>query len=207
MRADDAFIRDRTGAVDLVDGTSITVRPIVGSDKDALQEGLQRLSPESRFLRFFSDVARLSDKDLRYLTEIDYRDHFAWVAFHEPEHEEPEGVGVGRYVRLAEEPEVAEAAIAVVDAWQRKGVGTVILSLLAQTAMEHGIVVFRIYVLDDNAELVNRMEREHITVRHTDGVYEVDVALPLEQPSAAARSVLEHIARLGAEAEADSMDR
>jgi hypothetical protein len=54
-----------------------------------------------------SPVTQLSEDQLRHLTEIDYRDHMAWVALDPTEPEVP-GIGVARYMRLAAEPMVAE---------------------------------------------------------------------------------------------------
>ena len=197
MRADEPFIRSRTSDVTLPDGSAITVRPIAADDKAGLADGVASLSPRSRYLRFFNDVERLSDRDLRYLTEIDYVDHFAWVATTAGT-SEPSGVGVARYIRLGADDPVAEAAVAVIDPWQGRGVGGVLLSLLAQSAVDNGIRTFRTYVLAENSDLVERLRRERVETRRDGDMYEVDVALPLERPAASARRVLEHVARLDA---------
>ena len=59
--------------VTLRDGSQVLVRPIKPDDKQALVEGLDRLSSESRYRWFLRPVTRLSERELRYLTEIDYR--------------------------------------------------------------------------------------------------------------------------------------
>ena len=64
----------------LPDGAVLSLRPIRPDDGQMLAEGFRRLSPESRFLRFFSPLDHLSAAQLRYFTDIDYVDHFAWVA-------------------------------------------------------------------------------------------------------------------------------
>ncbi|MDH3499253.1 MAG: GNAT family N-acetyltransferase [Acidimicrobiia bacterium] len=197
MTIEDGFIQDRTGVVDLADGGRILVRPIVPADRAALQAGLERLSPRSRYLRFFSEVERLSARELEYLTDVDYKDHFAWVAMDaDGARETPDGVGVGRYIRLEPGSSVAEAAVAVVDAWQRRGVGRVLMALLAQSAVEHGINTLRAYVVAENAELVERLQRVSVEMTERDGLYELDVRLPLESPSVAADAVLQQIAGL-----------
>jgi hypothetical protein len=61
-----------------VDG--LTIRPIAATDRDALAESFERLSPESRYLRFFSAISQLSSAQLDYLTDVDHHDHEALVA-------------------------------------------------------------------------------------------------------------------------------
>jgi len=79
------------GAFDLADGRRIEVRQIGPEDRDALARGFERLGAESRYLRFFGPLDRLSDGQLTYLTHVDHHDHEALVAVDE---ETGEGVGV-----------------------------------------------------------------------------------------------------------------
>ena len=119
------------------------------SDKDALASGFARLSPESRYRRFFSSLDRLSATDLAYLTEVDHHDHEAVIAFDD----DGETVGVARYVR-GEEPDTAEVAVVVVDDWQGKGAGTALLERLTERASENGIERFVALVLQENSEAI-----------------------------------------------------
>jgi len=83
----------------LPDGAVLSLRPIRPDDGPMLAEGFRRLSPESRFLRFFSPLDHLSAAQLRYFTDIDYVDHFAWVATIATPNDPAMGVGVARYIR------------------------------------------------------------------------------------------------------------
>jgi GNAT superfamily N-acetyltransferase len=125
-------------AFELRDGTPVVVRPVFPEDRERLREGMHRLSAQSRYRRFAATVSDLTDEQLRYLTEIDHTNHMAWIALDPKVPGEP-GLGVARYVRLAEEPEVAEAAVVVADDVQGLGLGTILLSLLAVSALTHGI--------------------------------------------------------------------
>ena len=145
--ADDPFIEARTTCVTLEDGTEVTVRPIVSSDRERLQRGFERLSPESRYRRFFSPVNRLSEAMLRYLTEVDYIDHFAWVAEAEVTGE-LRGIGVARYVRTGVTS--AEAAVTVADDFQGRGLGSLLFDALVLQALANGIRCFEGEVLADN---------------------------------------------------------
>src|SRR3712207_2324700 len=101
------------------DGSGIVFRHIRPDDKGRLATALGRLSPESRHRRFLMPKPRFSSAELRYLTEIDGFDHVAIVAVLA---DDPESiVGVGRFVRLREEPDTAEAAIVVGDHFQGQG--------------------------------------------------------------------------------------
>jgi GNAT superfamily N-acetyltransferase len=76
---------------------------------------------------------------VRYLTEVDHHDHEAIVALDE---ESGEGIGVARYVRTRERPEVAEVAVTVVDDWQGRGLGTRLLEVVSARAREEDIRSF-----------------------------------------------------------------
>src|ERR1700736_6701242 len=111
MAADDAI--DEIVEGPLNDGTRVHFRPIRPDDKESLRRGIEAMSPESRYRRFFSPIDHLTDEQLTYLTEIDYQDHFAWIAFL-PDIEGSPGVGVARWIRAPEHPESTKAAVTVV---------------------------------------------------------------------------------------------
>lgn len=129
------------------DAADLEIRPISPADRAALQAGFDRLSRESRYRRFLAARRGLSKAELRYLTEVDHHDHEALVAF---DRRTGEGVGVARYVRSAEHPESAELAVAVVDDWQGRGVGSRLAGELAERAQQEGITVFTAVMLAEN---------------------------------------------------------
>jgi GNAT superfamily N-acetyltransferase len=163
--------------VTLRDGTAILVRPILPDDKDRLREGLARLSAQSRYRRFLRPLERLSDQQLRDLTEIDYADHMAWVAV-DPSRPDQPGIGVARYIRVPDQPTAAEAAVAVLDAYQNRGVGTILLGMLAGSAQEHGIRSFRGYVLAENTPMLDLLHGLGAKVTRQGPLLRVEVALP-----------------------------
>jgi GNAT superfamily N-acetyltransferase len=142
----------------LRDGRRVVLRHVRPDDAVEMRRGFDRLSPESRYRRFFGGVAHLSDAALHYLTRVDGHDHVAIVATCEsPDLKVEQGLGVARFVRLPDAPTVAEAAVTVVDDAQRMGLGRMLATTLATAARERGIHTFRAEVLADNGPMVALM--------------------------------------------------
>jgi GNAT superfamily N-acetyltransferase len=162
----------------LEDGTRIHFRPIRADDKQRLAAGFNALSPTSRYRRFFRHIDHLSESQLRYLTEVDGENHVAWLAVLPDFPGEP-GVGVGRWIRLSDDPAHAEAAVTVLDEYQHKGLGKALLYLLARSAIERGLAGFRAWVLGDNQPMFDLLKDMGALPGHwEEGVYEVTVPLP-----------------------------
>jgi GNAT superfamily N-acetyltransferase len=126
----------------------LRLRRIAPEDKDALVAGLGRLSDRSVYQRFLSPKPRLSSSELRYLTEVDFVDHYALVAVLA---RRPDVlVAVGRWVRDHERPWEADVAIVVADDLQGRGVGRTLGSRLADAAVERGIRRFTATMLAEN---------------------------------------------------------
>lgn len=138
----------------LIKGSWFHVRPITAADKAALQDAFNRMSPQSRYRRFCYSKTSLSAEELRFFTEIDGVDHCAIGAFELSGYgAEGDLAGIVRYIRLAEECEVAEAAVVVMDDFQTRGLARLLLSRLAFTALRNRLRSFRFYFLADNARM------------------------------------------------------
>jgi GNAT superfamily N-acetyltransferase len=164
--------------LELRDGTRVLLRQIRPEDRGRLADGLRRLSPASRYLRFHRVIDHLTDEQLDELTRIDHVDHEAIVAL-DLGHPEQPGIGVARYIREPYEPEVAEAAVTVADEYQGKGAGTLLLGALSLRARENGVREFRNYVLDGNAGMLEVFDHLGATRElETSGMWRVDLPLP-----------------------------
>jgi GNAT superfamily N-acetyltransferase len=158
----------------LPDGTQILIRPIRPDDKALLEQGLHNLSETSVQRRFLTPKPRFSRAELRYLTEVDGRNHVALVA------ERPNApvralIGVARYVRLPDDPEAAEVAVVVADPWQGRGIGTLLVDELAPRARARGVRRFTATMAGDNRpahRLFQKLAR-HAEERHHGAVTEV----------------------------------
>lgn len=162
----------------LRDGEEVVIRPLLYGDRFELAAGYAGLSPASRESRFFEAPDELEHDDLEYLTNIDYRDHYACAALL-PGRPVPNGVGVARYVREPGDPTVAEVAVTVVDAHQRRGIGSLLAHALGERAVEVGVRTFVSYVQWDNTVAIELLAAEGARVRPSEpGVARIEVDLP-----------------------------
>lgn len=141
---------------ELDDGSPFVIRPIRSTDGPSLDAAFARMSPRSRYLRFFSVRERLGDDLLEMLTDIDHDQHRAWVVADPTVPSEVDGsdeglgIAVARLINVAGEPGVAEAALVVADDYQRRGFGRLLLELLIGTARDTGIEFIRFETLYEN---------------------------------------------------------
>jgi len=126
---------------------------------------------------------------LRYLTDIDHRDHEAMTA---PDEETGEGVGVARYVRDRERPHMAEVAVTVIDDWQARGVGTLLLEMPSGRARAKGITTFTALMLATNREMMELFEQldPMRIVDQAIGTVEIDVSIAPTGVAPALRKLL-----------------
>jgi GNAT superfamily N-acetyltransferase len=152
----------------LPDGAPVLIRPIRADDKRLLSEGLERLSEESVQRRFLTPKRTFSRTELRYLTEVNGVDHVALVA-EDPTDPALGLIAVGRFVRLAEDPDAAEVAIVVADNWQGRALGSLLGGHLAHAARNRGIKLFTATMAAHNvpahrlmAKLTHHLEQHHV---------------------------------------------
>ena len=163
--------------VALRDGSHVRIRQGRRSDGELLLRGFQRLSPESRYRRFLTPMPRLPGATVRRLTDVDHHDHEAMVALDEAG---TEALGVARYVRDPERPDTAEVAVTVVDGWQGRGLGTLLLEGISARARDEGVRTFTAMMLTRNQEMMDLFQ--HLgPVRIVDqeaGTVEIEVPIP-----------------------------
>jgi len=140
----------------LPDGSEVLLRPLEPEDGDLLLDIFAELGPLSRERRFLTPKHTLTGSDLRQLTAVDHHDHEAIVALSTVD---CRPVGVARFVRSAAAPDTADVAVVVVDAWQARGLGTVLASSLLGRARELGVGRFSLLMARDNEAAVKLMHR------------------------------------------------
>lgn len=181
------FTSDYVERVSLRDGTPVVLRLVCPEDKPILEQGFNGWSAESRYARFLGTKAALSEDELRYLTEIDHELHFAIGAVREAGDGagNPVGLGIARFIRLPDQHATAEAAVAVADAAQGKGLGKLLFLRLCAAAAERGIERFRCEVLGSNtsmAALIATISPDR-TVHVGGGVMSIEMVLPNVTPT------------------------
>jgi GNAT superfamily N-acetyltransferase len=140
---------------ELDDGTPFVIRPLRPTDGPGLEAAFAQMSPRSRYLRFFTVRERLGEELVHSLTDIDHDRHRAWVvadptAPSDVGTEEGRGFAVARLIVVEDEPKVAEASLAVMDDYQGRGFGRLLLELLIGTAQDVGIEFIRFETLYEN---------------------------------------------------------
>jgi ribosomal protein S18 acetylase RimI-like enzyme len=185
MAAERFFTLDYVEHAVLPDGTPVRLRLIRPEDKERLREGFNRLSAESRYARFLAPKTSLSDDELRYLCEVDHENHLAITAVEDAAPPaEPAGLGIARFIRLAD-PTTAEAAIAVADQAQHRGLGKLLFLRLVAAAAERGVERFRCEVLGSNTGMAGLLAQisPDRTIEVGGGVMSIEIALPNVTPT------------------------
>jgi acetyl coenzyme A synthetase (ADP forming)-like protein len=153
----------------LRDGSSVLIRAIRPDDKESLRRHFSALGPESRYFRFFTFKNALTDEELRYFTEPDFRRHVGLVAVR-LEHGQEQILGVARYTPsqgVPDDPRRSEFAVAVADSWQGRGLGTTLLEHLAKVAVRNGVREFEGDVLGHNTRMVDMLKATGFALQRT----------------------------------------
>ena len=162
---------------ELKDGSKVTIRPIRPEDAPLLQAGFSRLSPESIYLRFLETFNALTDKQAREFSTVDYHQRMALVA-EIIEDGQKSLIGVARYAMV--EPGVAESAIVVIDEYQSRGLGTILLDRLVKYARTQGVQAFLATVHFTNARIMRFIKRSGLPTEKKmlePGVWEIRVSI------------------------------
>ena len=161
--------------VRLRDGSAVLIRPVRPADDGLLADGFARLSDRSRRMRFLGPKEALSAAELRYFTDVDHHNHEALGAL---DHARGGGVGIARYVRDRDDPRTAEIAVAIIDDWQGRGLGTELLTRLSDRARQEGIRRFTAAVMADNAAMSRLLRNLGADLVHREfGTLEYEVEL------------------------------
>jgi RimJ/RimL family protein N-acetyltransferase len=155
-------------------GIPIRVRPIAPEDRGRLAAMFAGLSEHSRYLRFHGAKPRLSERELTYLTDVDHTRHEALVAL---DAEDGGIVGVARYATGPCECGSADLAIAVADAWQGQGIGTLLGGLLLARARANGMRRITATVLPENGPARRVLARLGFRLREDGGTVDGELAL------------------------------
>ena len=135
----------------LSDGNEVEIRALQPDDETDMLAAVDRTSEQSLQRRFFAMKRYFSEKERDFFMDIDFKNHVALVAL-APENGRPVIVGGGRYVVF--EPGRAEMAFVVIDAWQGRGIGSMLMRHLVKIAGNSGLQELTAEVLRENAAML-----------------------------------------------------
>ncbi len=144
-RASDIVIHTR-----LENGNPVCIRTIRADDTERLRVGIGRMSPQSRYLRFFSGASTPPDWVLERLTAVDGHDHIAWGAIDSSDEEE-RAIGAVHAFREEDDPGSAEFSVGVLDDYHGLGLGKLLTATILHHAQAEGLAAFSVNILGDNA--------------------------------------------------------
>lgn len=146
--------------VQLADGSPVCIRRIGPADEDLMREGIARLSPRSRYLRFFAGGSTPPDWVIDRLLDVDGHRHLAWGALDtsaDPSRSSGPAIGAVHAFRGDGPSDCAEFSVAIVDEWQGRGLGRLLTALLLQEAHQQGMECLRADTLRENQSAVDFM--------------------------------------------------
>ena len=177
----------------LRDGEWVDFRPVKPDDGQIIQNGMYALSAKSRYFRFFCSISQLSDARLHYFTEVDQQDHVAWIAQAHDTAEHP-GVGIARFIRFEDRSQIAEFAVTVIDSYQKRGLGTMLMAVLYVLAQAQGIKILRAFVLPENSVAMHWLARLGAIGKFENGVCQMDIAVDSDLSSFSTPPLLQYFA-------------
>jgi acetyltransferase len=144
------------------EGVEFTLRPIRPEDEPKMVAFHEKLSEQSVYLRYFRAFNLEQRTEHERLTRICYVDYDRSIALvaetADPKTGDLEIVAAGRLTRL-QNPEEAEFAMLVRDDFQRRGVGTRLLSHLLEFGGNEGIKRVVAYMLPENRGMIEISEK------------------------------------------------
>jgi RimJ/RimL family protein N-acetyltransferase len=163
----------------LTDGTRAFIWPLLPQDREALRDGYESLSLESRNHRFLSSVPHLTDAMLDHLVdEVDGVDHVALALVALDERNLGTPVGVARMIRYRERPTEADLAVTVLDGWHGRGIATALLAELVRVRPA-GVSRIVTTVAADNEASLAMLRRLGETTVTPAGIGRLDVVVEL----------------------------
>lgn len=135
----------------LSNGRQVKIRALRREDEADMLAAVGKTSAQSLQRRFFVMKRHFSDKERAFFMEVDFKNHVAIVATTDEDGRELI-VGGGRYIVF--EPGRAEMAFVVIDAWQGRGVGSILMRHLVKIASASGLNELTAEVLPENTAMI-----------------------------------------------------
>jgi len=152
----------------LEDGQPVCIRTIEPGDEERMRAGIARMSPRSRYLRFFSGAAAPPDWVVERLVGPDGHLHIAWGAIQTAEPGQP-AIGAVHAIRPHEGDPSAEFSVAVVDEYHGLGLGKLLAATILLDAKAEGLAEFRAHTLAENRQAIDFVKSLGASLAGSDG--------------------------------------
>lgn len=166
---------------ELENGAEICIRSIRPSDEERMRHGIEQLSIESRYLRFFSGQPMPPDRVIEKLIDVDGHRHIAWGAIHSDAIGSPP-MGAVHAIRNNALSQTGEFSVAIVDAYHGLGLARMLTAVLLVNCRVEGITALDVQILSENRAAINLVRslggqkcRAEFSV--TDYTLDTDIAL------------------------------
>lgn len=170
----------------LRDGSRAVIWGLLPEDREGLRAAYEHLSPETKLHRFLAPVPHLTDSMLDHLVdEVDGVDHVARVLFVLDDDAVGQPAGLARIIRYVDQPDAADVAVTVDDAYQGRGVATALLEDLVRHRPP-GVVRLVTVVAADNEASLAMLRRLGPTTVTREGPHLLGVTVELAPPASAA---------------------
>jgi RimJ/RimL family protein N-acetyltransferase len=163
---------------ELNDGTPVCIRRVRREDEARIREGIAKLSPQSRYLRFFSGMREAPPQVLRVLASPDGHDHLAWGALRSDLPDTP-ALGVVHAFREKDDPGSAEFSVAVIDEYHGRGLARLLTAVLLLDCARERLKHFTVHILPENRPalaLARSLGAEGAGYEGGASVLEIDIA-------------------------------
>jgi acyl-CoA hydrolase/GNAT superfamily N-acetyltransferase len=163
----------------------VLMRPSRVTDEAKMSRLFYNLSDSTVYKRWHHSLKQLPHRDILRLLEVDYTKNIAVVIETEPDDEESQLIGVGRY-HTDPATNYAETAFLIQDDWQGHGLGTALMHHVIDIARENGVTGFTAEVLGENRAMRHVFHKSGLEIQSqlNGGVYSLTMDLsPVEKKS------------------------
>ncbi|MAY19630.1 MAG: GNAT family N-acetyltransferase [Erythrobacteraceae bacterium] len=164
----------------IASGRHIRIGVISPEDGEKMREGISKMSPQSRYYRFFSGADEQPDHVIDRLTSVDGVSHFAWGALDCDQPGAPAIAAV--HAMRTETDQPMEFSVVVLDDYQGEGVSKLLSAMLFAQCLVHGEQTLVAHVLEENRRSKTFITHLGGTRQSADGhvvEYRIDVAAAL----------------------------
>lgn len=161
----------------LKDGQGLLLRSASPADVGLVDAFMRRVSRESLRLRFMATIAEVSRGTIESLCSGNFTERGCVLAVVVEDNAE-QAVGLGNYIAVGD-GRTAEVAFLVADAFQGRGISSLILERLAGLAAANGYVELNAEVLPENQAMMKVFTESGFVVHRVWGADAVHVELPV----------------------------